>query len=310
VLRCRRIGSLAWPEQLVWIYASMRPSRSLARLPSASSALPLKAPAMNAPTSTLCHRFGLFELNVQTGELHKQGVNVKVGRQACKILALLLENPGQLRTREEIRQQLWGMDTFVNFDQSLNKAIHQLREVLGDPASNPRYIETVPGRGYRFVYLAQESNQGNQNPTAKPRTVAVLPFATNPDSREMDLLSKRIVEAVIDEISRSRKIRVLAYSTVQHYRTKEINLHKLGENLLVRVVAVGEMIRPNDHLLLHVELVDAHDGTQLWGAQFKERYADVLAGPETLASKICNQLRPILAQKKGRKRGKRSKRAA
>lgn len=263
---------------------------------------------MNAPTS--CLRFGLFELNVHTGELHKQGLKVRLGRQAFEILALLLERPGQLRTREEIRQQLWGTYTFVNFDQSLNKAMHQLREALGDPVSNPHYIETVPGQGYRFVYLARESDQVSRNPTPKSHAVAVLPFATEPANQEMDLLSKRIVEAVIDKISRSRKIRVLAYSTVQHYRAKEVDLHALGENLLVRVVGVGEMIRPNDELLLHVELIDPHDGTQLWGAQFKERYADVLAGPEKLASQICDQLCPILVRKRGRSRGKRSKRAA
>ena len=219
---------------------------------------------------------------------------------------MLLESPGQLRTREEIRQQLWGPNTFVNFDQSLNKAIHQLREALGDPASNPHYIETVPGRGYRFIYLAQESNQAARSPARRPRSVAVLPFVTEPENEEMDLLGKRIVETVIDNISRTRKIRILAYSTIQHYRAKDVNPRLLGENLFVRVFAVGEMTRPNDELLLHVELIDADDGTQLWGAQFKERYVDVLADPAELAAKICSRLRPILVRQRraGRKRPK------
>jgi len=68
--------------------------------------------------------FGLFDLNLQTGELRKQGLKIKLGRHAFRVLALLLEHPGQLRTREEIRQQLWDTHTFVNFDQSVNKAIH------------------------------------------------------------------------------------------------------------------------------------------------------------------------------------------
>ncbi len=119
--------------------------------------------------------FGLFDLNLQTGELRKQGLKIKLGRHAFRVLALLLEHPGQLRTREEIRQQLWDTDTFVNFDQSVNKAIHQLREALGDPASNPHYIETVAGRGYRFIYFAQASSQATRKQIRQLASIAVLP---------------------------------------------------------------------------------------------------------------------------------------
>jgi DNA-binding winged helix-turn-helix (wHTH) protein len=261
-------------------------------------------------SSASCVRFGLFEFNIQMGELHRQGLKIKLGRQALRILGRLLEHPGELRTREEIRQRLWGTDTFVNFNQSLNKAIYQLREGLGDSASNPRYIETVPGQGYRFVDIPQQSSPAIQDRMEKLRSLAVLPFLTKPTNREMGLLGKRVVEAVIDNISRTQQIRVLAYSTVQQYRVKDINLHALGEELLVRVVAVGEMIRPNDELLLHVELIDAGDGTQLWGSQFKEAYANVLADPQKLAHTISNRLVPILAGYKRGRRRKRSKPAA
>ncbi len=254
--------------------------------------------------------FGLFELNLQIGELRKQGLKIKLGRHAFTVLALLLEHPGRLRTREEIRQKLWGADTFVNFDQSLNKAIHQLREALGDPAGNPHYIETVAGRGYRFIYFVQESSQSTRKPTRKPHSCAVLPFVTDPANREMELLGKRIVERLIDTISRTPGIRILAFSTVQHSGENDLNPRQAGQNLLVRTVAVGEMIRPNDELLLHVELIDASDGTQLWGAQFKEHYADVLARPEKLATRISDQIRPILARTMRRRKRKGSKRVA
>ena len=159
-------------------------------------------------SSASCVRFGLFEFNIQMGEVHRQGLKIKLGRQALRILGLLLEHPGELRTREEIRQRLWGTDTFVNFNQSLNKAIYQLREALGDSASNPRYIETVPGRGYRFVDIPQQSSPASQDRLEKLRSLAVLPFLTEPTNREMGLLSKRVVEAVIDSISRTQQIRV------------------------------------------------------------------------------------------------------
>src|SRR5712692_9952553 len=99
--------------------------------------------------------FGLFEFIPQAGELRKHGLKVKIGPQACKVLALLLDRPGQVQTREELRQQLWA-DNFVDFEQSLNKAIHALRGVLGDSATSPRYIETVAGQGYRFIPILQE----------------------------------------------------------------------------------------------------------------------------------------------------------
>lgn len=279
------------------------------KTPKTSSDFPLFVRAMRPLSSQRCVRFGVFELNLQTRELRKEGIKIKVGPQAFRILALLLEHPGQIRTREEIRQQLWGMDTFVNFDQSLNKAIHQLREAVGDSASNPRYIETVAGRGYRFIYFEQNSTQVNRKPRRKLRSIAVLPFATNPATPEMDLLGKRIVEKIIDTICRMGKLRVLAYSTVQQYREREFSPCALGQNLLVQVVAAGEIIRPNDELLLHVELIDTGDGTQLWGAQFRERYGDVCGCPEKVAARICDQLRPILAGRR-RKGGEKQPRNA
>jgi DNA-binding winged helix-turn-helix (wHTH) protein len=95
-------------------------------------------------------RFGLFEADLETGELRKQGMKIRLQDQPFEILAILLRRPGQIVTREELRQTLWGTDTFVDFDRSLNKAINRVREALEDSAENPRFIETIPKRGYRF----------------------------------------------------------------------------------------------------------------------------------------------------------------
>ena len=138
----------------------------------------------------------------------------------------------------------------------------------------------------------------------------MLPFASESADAEMELLNRRIIERVIDTMSRAPGVRVLAYNTVQHQRGKDLDSRSLGENLLVNAIAVGEMIRHNDELLLHVELIDVCDGSQLWGEQFKEHYSDVLEDPETLADKICDQLRPILAPNANNRRKERSRRAA
>jgi DNA-binding winged helix-turn-helix (wHTH) protein len=96
-------------------------------------------------------RFGLFEADLQERQLRKSGYRVKLQEQAFQVLTMLLEHPGQVVTREELRQKLWASDTFVDFDHGVNKAVNKIREALGDSSQNPRFIETLPRRGYRFI---------------------------------------------------------------------------------------------------------------------------------------------------------------
>src|SRR5579871_6457598 len=105
-------------------------------------------------------RFGIFELDVRAGELRRNGLKIKLQDQPLQVLVLLLKRPGEVVTREEVRNQLWPADTFVDFDHSLNAAIRRLRDALGDSAENPRFVETVSRRGYRF--LAPVTKLGEQ----------------------------------------------------------------------------------------------------------------------------------------------------
>ncbi len=100
-------------------------------------------------------RFGVFELDLRAGELRKHGLRVRLQEQPFQVLAMLLEHPGEVVTREEVQKQLWPADTFVDFDHGLNKAINKLREALGDSAQSPRFVETVARRGYRFLAEVQ-----------------------------------------------------------------------------------------------------------------------------------------------------------
>jgi TolB-like protein/DNA-binding winged helix-turn-helix (wHTH) protein/Flp pilus assembly protein TadD len=104
-------------------------------------------------------RFGSFEANVRAGELRKRGLKVRLQDQPFQILVMLLERPGELVTRQEIHQKLWPADTFVGFDHGLNNAINRLREALGDSAETPRFIETLPRKGYRFIALVTGDGQ-------------------------------------------------------------------------------------------------------------------------------------------------------
>jgi DNA-binding winged helix-turn-helix (wHTH) protein/tetratricopeptide (TPR) repeat protein len=113
--------------------------------------LPPLAERMNHRSGGARYRFGVFEFDAVTLELRKRGQLVKVRPQALKLLALILATPGQLVSRDEIREGLWGGDTFVDFDQGVNHCIKQLRFALGDDADSPRFVETLPRRGYRFI---------------------------------------------------------------------------------------------------------------------------------------------------------------
>ncbi|MFZ0645407.1 MAG: winged helix-turn-helix domain-containing protein, partial [Candidatus Acidiferrales bacterium] len=129
-------------------------------------------------------RFGAFEADLRAGELRKHGIRLKLQDQPFQILELLLEHPGDVVTREEIRQKLWPADTFVDFDTSLNSAIMKLRNVLGDSADDPRYIETVPRHGYRFIALVEN---GASAPVAA-ESVAAASVSAEPTPAAAPLL--------------------------------------------------------------------------------------------------------------------------
>src|SRR6266571_1037754 len=103
--------------------------------------------------------FGPFVFDEASGELHKHGLRVRLQGQPLQILASLIRQPGQVVTRDEFQQQLWSGSTFVDFDHGLNAAMNRLRQALGDSADQPRYIETLTGRGYRFVAAVQDNVQ-------------------------------------------------------------------------------------------------------------------------------------------------------
>ena len=106
---------------------------------------------MHSPASARVLRFGAFEADLQARELRRQGMQIKLQDQPFQVLVVLLEHAGEIVTREQLRQKLWPTDTFVDVDNSVNAAVNRLREALGNSAESPRYVETLPRRGYRFV---------------------------------------------------------------------------------------------------------------------------------------------------------------
>jgi DNA-binding winged helix-turn-helix (wHTH) protein len=123
-------------------------------------------------------RFGVFEADLEARELRKQGHRVRIQDQPFAVLSILLERAGNIVTREELRQRLWPADTFVDFDHSLNTAVNKIREVLGDSASSPRFVETVARRGYRFLGEVRSEVDGHASAVAEtPHSGSELPAA-------------------------------------------------------------------------------------------------------------------------------------
>jgi len=131
-------------------------------------------------------RFGIFEVDLEAGELRRQGVKVKLQQQPFQILALLLECPGEVVTREELQKRLWPTDTFVDFDRGLNRATNRLRESLGDEADNPRFIETLPRRGYRFIGQVEKGDEGGSPPELVSGQDSAAPADRNSQSPNFD----------------------------------------------------------------------------------------------------------------------------
>src|SRR5258707_4216821 len=141
-----------------------RPAYTLAAAPLGTSKQPALSPKLV--------RFGIYQVDVRTSELWKQGRKIKLQEQPCRILAILLERRGEVVTREDLRKRLWSDDTFVDFDHSLNTAIMRLREALSDSSENPRFIETLPRHGYRFIAPIEELDSSDSEKAVEAHSSA------------------------------------------------------------------------------------------------------------------------------------------
>jgi TolB-like protein/DNA-binding winged helix-turn-helix (wHTH) protein len=148
-------------------------------------------------------RFGAFEINLQSGEVRKKGMRLRLSGQPFQVLAVLLERPGEVVTREELHSKLWPADTFVDFDHGLNNAVARIREVLEDSSDTPRYVETIPRRGYRFIAPLTDlppsavlpTNSDDSRPSLKIAS-ALSSAPSAPSTRSRLVLNKRLLGAL------------------------------------------------------------------------------------------------------------------
>jgi DNA-binding winged helix-turn-helix (wHTH) protein len=151
------------------------------------------------PPGSAILRFDLYALDLRAGELFKSGRKIKLQEQPFRILTMLLEHPGELVTREELRQRLWSEDTFVDFEHSLNTAIKKLRRALSDEADKPRFVETLPRRGYRFVGSLEDHPPPTPQKHSEPSKSLVGKVCVLRDEASGDLVTLPIDEEAMLE---------------------------------------------------------------------------------------------------------------
>jgi len=214
-------------------------------------------------------RFGVFEVDLRSGELFKNGRVVKLQGQPIQVLGMLLEQPGQMVTREELQRRLWPKDTFVDFDHSLNIAINKIREALGDTAENPRFVETLPRRGYRFIAQVEGV------PKAPP-TLAVLPFENLDHDPEQDFFGEAVADALITELGSLNTLRVISRQTVLHLKGTLRTIPEIARDLRADAVIEGSVFRAGNRIRITAQLIQVTPEQHLWAKTYEGDLADIL----------------------------------
>jgi TolB-like protein len=222
-------------------------------------------------------QFDGFELDLSTGELRGRGTRVSLQPQPFKILALLARRPGQTLTREEIRLELWGNETFVDFEGSLNFCIRQIRKALDEDARRPRYIETLHRRGYRFLVPVRRALSGAfvspgtiySAGESRPMTVAVLPLSELNCPSQARSVGEGLTELLITYLSTNRSVRVASGTSTRKYRYSEKSLSKIGRELGVERVLEGAVLHSGNRVRITARLIDTSTDRNEWAGCYE-----------------------------------------
>ena len=238
-------------------------------------------------------RFGSFELDVRSRELRKGTTAVRLQEQPFEILRMMLERPGLVVTRSELRQRLWPGGTFVDFEHSLNAAVKRLRAALGDDAENPRFVETLPRRGYRFIAPLEEPPGESSEPVGvTPRIrLAVLPFADlSGDSQEYftDGLTEEMI-AQLGRLCRGR-IGVIARGSSMLFKGTTQRAREIGRALRAEYLLEGGVRREADRVRITARLVETSGETHLWAETYERHMTDCLSVQADVAERIARSL--------------------
>jgi TolB-like protein/Tfp pilus assembly protein PilF len=243
---------------------------------------------MSQPDLHSRFRFGEFELDIPAYELRRGGQPVHLERHPMDLLILLVERRRQLVSRADIAKRLWDSSVFVDVEMGVNTAIRKLRQALRDSRESPAFVETISGKGYRFIAPVDAVLPERHQETIE--SVAVLPFTNDSADPDAEYLSDGITETLINNLSQNFNLRVVARSTVFRYKGNEADPQKAGSDLHVRAVVSGRLLQRGSTLIVRAELMDVATGAQLWGGQYSRQAEDVFLLQGDLSREISEKL--------------------
>jgi len=236
-------------------------------------------------------RFDCYEADLSSGQLRKNGIKISLRDQSFQILVSLLECPGQVVTREDLRRRLWRDEVFVNYENNLNTAIARLREALGDSADHPRFVETLPKYGYRFLAKVAEGAVPVPSPPRRARLV-VLPFVNLSGDSAQEYFSDAMTDEIITALASvaPEDLAVIARTTAMHYKGSHMDVARIGRELDIDYVVEGGVRRAEDHIVINVQLIQAGDQTHCFARKYDGGMRDVFTLPSYIAQAIAAQL--------------------
>ena len=242
-------------------------------------------------------RFGSFEVDLRAGELRKLGVKIKLREKSFDVLALLLEHPCEVVTREELRNRLWPADVFVDFDNNLNTAVTRLREALGDSAEKPKFVETLPRRGYRFMAPVSTGGPRPDELRAGHVRLAVLPFDNLSGDPAQEYFSDGMTEELITELAcvAPGRLSVIARTSAMRYRGSRKDVARIGRDLDLDYVVEGSVRRTEDRVRITAQLIKVADQMHLWARSYDSELRDALKLQSDVALAIAHQIDVTLA---------------
>jgi TolB-like protein/DNA-binding winged helix-turn-helix (wHTH) protein len=275
-------------------------------------------------------RFGIFELDLEAKELRKAGMKIHLQPQPMQVLAILASRSGEIVSREELQQKLWANDTFVDFDRSLTAAVKRLRIALNDDADTPRYVETIPRRGYRMIFpvaQVQTATPVEDQPATRWRPgyagsgmlafailllgfavyyfgpwrsgappsrrtmLAILPFE-NFDPKVETYFSDSLTEELIAQLGELNPsaLGVIARTSAMHYKGSQQTISTIGRDLGVDYALEGSVRRQDDKVRITVQLIRVSDQTHLWAHSYDRNFENALTLETELAQAIAREV--------------------
>ncbi len=247
-------------------------------------------------------RFGVFEADLDAGELRKHGLKIRLPEQSFQILAMLAERPGEIITRAELRERLWPSRAFVDFERGLNKAVNRLRSALGDSGTNPRFVGTAARRGYRLLIpIATDPGQSPSSarpsserpPSIYPRIrLAVLPFENVGGDPEQEFFSDGLTEEMISELGRlsPERLGIIARTSAMQYKHSGKRVDEIGKELAVDYILEGSIRRVGDRSRITTQLVQVSDQTHLWAQSYDRDLSDIFQMQREVAERVADSL--------------------